>query len=440
MDTELSKQQVTNIESHLKERGLDPAKTQVIMDMETNIATFLLYNLSGQIVGYQRYNPNGDKKDHTNSLSAKYFSWVTKESDKTAKLAVWGVENIDKNDPNLFVTEGIFDAIKLKNAGHPVIAVLGNNPKILKSWLPLLNKRTIAVVDNDDAGKALANLTDEHLTTPDPFKDLGEMSQTQVNKFLEDSGFPPKTPPDRKGKTLFVSDFDDTLAQTDSKIYLNRNGKDIVMDPAEFATYEEQPGDKFDFSEFDQLINPKPIQRFVNLIKKAVSGKADKVAVLTARGHTLPVSQFLKMHGITSGVSIAAIGDASPQRKAAYIEKHIVNDGYTRVAFIDDSKKNVDAVKSLQAKFPHVKILSHHAKEHPDQSHTPNDTKSNNTTQEPTQDVVKKILNGKVKNPDTGNDILVRTALGYDKSHPAYKQAKDMVTTNSKKHGIKIKP
>lgn len=175
-------------------------------------------------------------------------------------------------------------------------------------------------------------------------------------------------PQQTKGKTLFVSDFDDTLAQTDSKVYLTRNGQRIVMDPAQFATYEAQPGDVFDFSEFDQLINPKPIERFVKLIKHATAGKADKVVVLTARGHTLPVTQFLKMHGIDpAGVAVAALGDANPQKKAEYIEKQITADGYNRVAFIDDSKKNVDAVKLLRDKFPNVKILAHQAKEHPAQ-------------------------------------------------------------------------
>jgi hypothetical protein len=166
------------------------------------------------------------------------------------------------------------------------------------------------------------------------------------------------------GKTLFVSDFDDTLAQTDSKIFLTRKGKRIEMDPAAFAVYDEQPGDKFDFSEFDKLINPKPIQRFVKLLKQAI-GRADKIAVLTARGHTRPVAQFLKMHGITSGVSIAALGDANPEKKAAYIRKHM-KDGYDRVAFIDDSPKNVEAVKALRTEFPKAKILVHQAKEHPD--------------------------------------------------------------------------
>jgi phosphoglycolate phosphatase-like HAD superfamily hydrolase len=166
------------------------------------------------------------------------------------------------------------------------------------------------------------------------------------------------------GKTLFVSDFDDTLAQTDSKIFLTRGGKRIEMDPAAFAVYDEQPGDKFDFSEFDKLINPKPIQRFVKLLQQAI-GRADKIAVLTARGHTRPVAQFLKMHGITSGVSIAALGDANPEKKAAYIRKHM-KDGYDKVAFIDDSPKNVQAVKALRTEFPDAKILVHQAKEEED--------------------------------------------------------------------------
>jgi hypothetical protein len=166
-----------------------------------------------------------------------------------------------------------------------------------------------------------------------------------------------------KGKTLFVSDFDDTLVKTDAVVYLKRDGKTISMTPEKYATYEEQPGDEFDFSEFNTLKNPKPIQRFVSLMKKAVlEGKADKVVVLTARGHTKPVADFLKSIGITKGVSIAALGDANPQRKANYIEKHIAQDGYTRVAFVDDSAKNIEAVKQLQQKFPKVKILAHQAK------------------------------------------------------------------------------
>lgn len=171
-----------------------------------------------------------------------------------------------------------------------------------------------------------------------------------------------------QGKTLFVTDFDDTLAKTDAKVFLTRSsGEKIQMTPEKYATYEEQPGDKFDFSEFNKLINPRPIHRFVNLLKKVVEGKkADKIVVLTARAHTRPIAQFLRMMGINSGVVIAALGDANPQKKADYIEKQIRRDGYHRIAFVDDSAKNVDAVKQLKQKFPNVKMLVHQVK-HNDQ-------------------------------------------------------------------------
>lgn len=166
-----------------------------------------------------------------------------------------------------------------------------------------------------------------------------------------------------KSLTLYVTDFDDTLAMTDANVILIRGDVTQSLTPAQFAVYEPQPDDKFDFSQFDKLINPKPIQRFTKLLQRVVKEKkADKVVVLTARNHTLPVTQFLRMIGITSGVAIAALGDASPEKKAKYIEKQI-RDGYHRVLFVDDSHKNVEAVKKLQTQYPEVKLLVHHAKE-----------------------------------------------------------------------------
>ena len=52
--------------------------------------------------------------------------------------------------------------------------------------------------------------------------------------------------------------------------------------------------------------------------------------------------------------------------------------------------------------------------------------------------LIKTLLNSKVKNPETGNAILVSTALKYDKTHPSYKQARGMVTAWAKKHNIKV--
>ncbi len=101
----------------------------------------------------------------------------------------------------------------------------------------------------------------------------------------------------------------------------------------------------------------KSPNKTLELLKSIKEKKADKVVVLTARGHTKPIAQFLKSQGITSGITIAALGDSDPMEKARYIEKHIKN-GYTRIAFVDDAPKNVKAVKTLMDKYPQTNVAS----------------------------------------------------------------------------------
>ena len=237
-------------------------------------------------------------------------------------------------------------------------------------------------------------------------------------------------------KTLYVTDFDDTLAKTDANVYVTSgDGKTKTLSPEEYAVYEPEPDDKFDFSEFEQLKNPKAVTRFTELLKRVIGEKrADKVAVLTARGHTKPIAKFLQAMGITSGVSIAALGDSNPQRKANYIEKHI-KDGFTRIAFVDDSPKNIDAVDKLKEKYPEVKLLTHKVDPHKektepmDTSDSGNKPKVSPTSPSPkiTKADLEKIYRSKITNPKTGKEVLVLTAL-KNKNHPMHKQAMGMVT------------
>lgn len=85
------------------------------------------------------------------------------------------------------------------------------------------------------------------------------------------------------GKTAYITDFDDTLVHTDARvIVVSKDGKKRDISPADYASYEKQPGDTFDYSEFEQLKNPRPITKYVNLLKKVIDQKkADKVVVLT---------------------------------------------------------------------------------------------------------------------------------------------------------------
>lgn len=225
-------------------------------------------------------------------------------------------------------------------------------------------------------------------------------------------------------KSAYITDFDDTLVHTDARvIVVDKDGERRELSPAEYAAYEKQPGDEFDYSEFEQLKNPRPIKKYVDLLKKVIDQKkADKVVVLTARGHTKPIAKFLQSQGITSGITVAALGDSDPMEKARYIEKHI-KDGYTRVAFVDDAPKNVEAVKSLTDKYPEAKLVVQQVKEKDEPRTGATPTK---------QTRLKDLLTHKIKNPQTGREILVKSALGYSKESPVRRAAMNYISKNVK--------
>lgn len=166
-----------DVKQHLLERGLNPSLYNCSWDDET--ASFLLFNLSGQVVGYQQYRPFADKTCRNDPKSGRYFTYAKNTT------AVWGLETFNFRDDVLFVTEGVFDACKLHNQGLPAVAVLANNPKQLMPWLFSVPRLTVAVCDNDDAGRKLGKMCQVRLFPPSG-KDLGDMSDQQVKEFVKD--------------------------------------------------------------------------------------------------------------------------------------------------------------------------------------------------------------------------------------------------------------
>jgi len=174
--------------SHLKDRGIDTEQTRVVIDEKTQDVFFYLYNLSGQLVGFQKYNPNYEKTGQSNlddPRMAKYFTWVTEEG-KGKAIGVWGLETTDFRDDFIFVTEGIFDAARIHEAGYPAIASLCNNPSdSLKSWLVTLPQKKIVIYDNDAAGRKLKKVGDYSFTVPHG-KDMNDLKPLEAKLFLED--------------------------------------------------------------------------------------------------------------------------------------------------------------------------------------------------------------------------------------------------------------
>jgi hypothetical protein len=161
-----------------------------------------------------------------------------------------------------------------------------------------------------------------------------------------------------RGKTLHVYDFDDTLAKSEAYIYVRKkDGNTITLTPEEFAVYDEQPGDKFDFSDFNRMLrNARPINRNVRMIQKSLADPNVKTTILTARAIAFPIRHFFKK---TFGVEpyVVAVGSSDPMKKANWIEKHLQK-GYNNVFFTDDSLKNLAAVDKLKDKYPAANIVT----------------------------------------------------------------------------------
>jgi hypothetical protein len=238
-----------------------------------------------------------------------------------------------------------------------------------------------------------------------------------------------------KSEKLRVFDFDDTLVKTKSHIYIkNKDGKESKLTPGEYAVYEPKDGDKFDFSDFESVKRPQEIKGVTRLLKNILRVGGSDVVILTARSAYKPVKDYLKDVGIDN-IFVVALADADPQKKANWIEDKIKS-GVDDVFFIDDSHKNVAAVKALAKKYPKVSLKVRHV-QHETPSAPPQDKikggkkekdfikakpMANNDMR--LKNLLPKMdLEKKIKNPDTGKMIKLGSALKYDKNTKAFKAA-----------------
>ena len=166
---------------------------------------------------------------------------------------------------------------------------------------------------------------------------------------------------------LRVFDFDDTIARSDSNIHITLDtGEKIEMTPGEYATHKINPNYVYDFSEFDEVINPREIKQITNIIRNALNAGIEgrEIAILTARDPAAEgaIRDYLESIGLdTSKITFELLATSDPQAKADWVANRIEN-GATDVLFFDDSGKNVDAVEALSSQYPKVKIRARKVK------------------------------------------------------------------------------
>jgi hypothetical protein len=158
-------------------------------------------------------------------------------------------------------------------------------------------------------------------------------------------------------KKLYIWDLDDTLVKTNSKVHIKKaSGEMLDLNPAEYAVYEKEPGDEFDYSDFQGLKDPKAIRWTTNILKLVIAKHGtDSAVILTARGSEEPAREFFRLNDIPE-IPIVALGNSDPEMKAQWIKMVAMKFGYKEIEFFDDSTKNIAAVQRL--KVPGVKIIA----------------------------------------------------------------------------------
>lgn len=149
--------------------------------LTTDMATFPLWNLSGQLVGYQQYRPNANKEAKNDPREGRYFTRLARD-----RVGVWGLESWTFSD-TLFLCEGVFDACKVTWAGYSALAVFSNDVNATTtSWLRILRTRRklVALCDGDRVGLKLAKYAHQHHQIT-PWHDVGDAPLAYVQDLCQ---------------------------------------------------------------------------------------------------------------------------------------------------------------------------------------------------------------------------------------------------------------
>ena len=152
----------------------------------------------------------------------------------------------------------------------------------------------------------------------------------------------------KKKAELHAYDFDDTLFSTNSRTKVNvKDGESYYLTAEEFAKHKKGANESYDFTEFDQVIEPKALAGFKELEKSLADG--NDVVILTARtmkaGDAINKLMKEKLGDKAKNIKFKGVGHSSADAKANYLINSINKHGYDNVFFTDDAIQNVEGVQ-----------------------------------------------------------------------------------------------
>lgn len=169
----------------------------------------------------------------------------------------------------------------------------------------------------------------------------------------------------RKHAPLYVFDFDNTIANTNSGVLIrHKETGDLIqrLSSAEFARYRPQRNQVADFSEFSKVRGAVAIPQ-IQKIMGNMARKGRPYTVLTARpqSSSKEILKYLKQQGLhTKGVRIIGLGTSNPRAKADYLRGVLSKGKNTKLEFWDDHHENVKHVSKLVGEFPSINIRARH--------------------------------------------------------------------------------
>lgn len=161
---------------------------------------------------------------------------------------------------------------------------------------------------------------------------------------------------------ILLFDVDNTLLESDVKVHVVKGGKLLrKLSSAEYNSYKLQPGEDFDYVEFEdpKILNNKSVflKYWDTLQREYNSGT--HIGILTARSDANMFYDFFKNHGVTikrelvfaiNDPKLGLKGDTIEERKANAI-KRLIDWGYKTIVFFDDNVNNLKSAKKLEDKY-----------------------------------------------------------------------------------------
>ena len=158
---------------------------------------------------------------------------------------------------------------------------------------------------------------------------------------------------------LFIFDFDDTLANTTSRMRIQRGDDTLEFTSREFADYRPEVGDIPDYSDFSKAEGETIDETIKSMINSMRMYGQDNVFIVTARAVAEPVRQFLHKKGVTPPEVIATAGSTG---KSIWLKNKLETGNYDEVVVYEDSAENLKMLEDVvrqyeQASGNHVSYL-----------------------------------------------------------------------------------